>query len=247
MSLIKIHNQFLNDINWINASACDYAINNKVDIWRVNISSNLPLLNAFLAILNPGEIARANRYFHVNDKNRFIISRGGLRIILGKYLGKQPSSIEFEIGPNKKPFIKNSNNTNLNYNISHSGDWILLGIANSKIGVDTELINYTYEYKDVLPDNFSQYEIDYINQTSSIERFFMLWTRKESLTKGTEKGLDEDLKLIPCLEGLHFAQSDMISSNEDWQISTFKVSEDYLGSVAHKINPDAIRFWDIFF
>ena len=123
----------------------------------------------------------------------------------------------------------------------------MLAISNSEIGADTELVNHTYDYKEVLEGNFSADEIDFINQTSSFERFFTLWTRKEALTKATGKGLDDDLKLIPCLNGIHFAQSSTISSDVDWLISTFKLSKNYLASVASSAKIDATRFLDIYF
>jgi 4'-phosphopantetheinyl transferase len=247
MPAIKIHNQYLNNIDWVSGSGCDYAMGNHVDIWRINITSNLSFLNTFLTIMHPDEIARANRYFHIRDKNRFIVSRGALRNILGKYLNLQPSAVEFEVGPNKKPYIKSNAGNTLCYNLSHSGDWILLAVSNSEIGADTEFINNSYGYKDVLQDNFSNKEITYINQASSIERFFMLWTRKEALTKATGKGLDEDLKLIPCLDGDHFADSDIISSTNDWLVSTFKINGQYLASVASNPKMGLARFWDIYF
>jgi len=98
-----------------------------------------------------------------------------------------------------------------------------------------------------LQDNFSREEIGYINQAPSLERFFMLWTRKEALTKATGKGLDSDLKLIPCLEGTHFAQSETMSSTRDWLINTFKLNEHNLGSVAINPGTTITRFWDIAF
>jgi 4'-phosphopantetheinyl transferase len=246
MSLHKIQIQYLSEITWDDGDTCDFDLKEQADVWRINISSNLSMLESFLSILHPDEIARANRYYQTKDRNRFIISRGALRIILGKYLNKQPALIEFKTGINKKPYI-NTNHMRLCYNISHSGDWILLGISDSEIGADTEQVNFTFNYKDVLQDNFSSAEIDHINQTSQVERFFMLWTRKEALTKATGKGLDNDLKLIPCLDGIHIAQSRTISSGEDWLISTFKLSGNYLASVANNIKIVTIRFWDIRF
>src|SRR5271165_7482433 len=169
MSSIKVINQYLTDITWIDASAYDFRLHDHIDVWRVNISSNLSQLDAFLAIITPDELERANRYYHRNDKDRFIVSRGALRIILGKYLNKVPKSIEFEIGQNKKPHIKN--NFRLYYNISHSGDWVLLAVSTSEVGADTELINPAYGYQEVLPDNFSHDEISFINENYSISRF----------------------------------------------------------------------------
>jgi 4'-phosphopantetheinyl transferase len=247
MPLINIQIQYLNDVNWINGTDYGYAMDNNVDIWRVNITSNLSLLENFLTIIHPDEIARANRYFHVRDKNRFIISRGALRNILAKYLNIQPSGVEFEIGPNKKPHIKNAAGNKLYYNMSHSGDWILLAVANSEIGADTEFINDTYSYKDVLKDNFSADEINYINQGPSIDRFYQLWTRKEALTKATGKGLDEDLKLIPCLDGIHSVESNIISSTNNWLLTTFKLNKQYVASVASNPHAGLITFLDIYF
>ncbi len=247
MSSIKIRIRYLNDVTWVDSTACDFLVNsNRTDVWRINISSNLSMLDNFLTILHPGEISRANKYYQTKDRNRFIISRGALRIILGKYLNTQPVLIEFKTGINKKPYI-NTNHAQLCYNISHSGDWILLGISNSEIGADTEQVNFTFNYKDVLQDNFSSAEIEHINQSSSLDRFFLLWTRKEALTKATGKGLDNDLKSIPCLDGIHTGQSSTISTVEDWQISSFELSGNYLASVAHNIKIVTMRFWDIHF
>ena len=247
MSLIKISSRYLDHINWVNSKGFDFVTDNKADIWRINISSNLFFLDHFLSVMQPTEIARANRYFQAKDKNRFIISRGALREILGKYLNQSPSSIEFAEGANKKPYIKSTDKTDLHYNISHSGDWILLAIANSEIGADTEQVNPAYHYHEVLQDNFSRDEINYIEQGISAERFFMLWTRKEALTKATGKGLDEYLKLIPCLDGIHLAESSVISSTNDWLISSFELHEQYIASLAVNTIIEEIRFFDVYF
>jgi 4'-phosphopantetheinyl transferase len=243
--MIKISIQYLDDISWVDAASHHYCINNNVDVWRINISANLAHREAFLALMEPDEIIRAGRYFNANDRNRFIVCRGALRSILANYLGQPPHSIQFETGTNKKPYIKN--NTKLCYNISHSGDWAMLAISNAEIGADTELINNAYGYKDVLQDNFSTAEINYINQSLSIRRFFTLWTRKEALTKATGKGLDEDIKLIPSLDGSHHIQGNVIASHNNWLINTFGLHEGYLASVACSEKTEVIKFWDIYF
>jgi 4'-phosphopantetheinyl transferase len=246
MSLIKILIRYLENPTWKSTETCDFVTcDNTVDVWRINISSNLSLLNKFLATMNPEEIARANRYFHLKDKNRSIIGRGALRYILGKYLNRLPDLIEFGIGENKKPHILNTGQTDLHYNVSHSGDWILIAISNSEIGADTEFINHNFRYDEVTEDNFTADEINYIKQTKSVDRFFTLWTRKEALTKATAKGLDEDLKLIPCLDGVNFAESTIISSQSDLLISTFKLYNHYIASVVSHISTEKINFWDI--
>jgi len=245
MSLSKIHNCYVNDITWNDAATCNCQIGDQVDIYRIGIAANLSHLNNLSTLLNAAETARGKRYFQLNDKNRFIISRGALRIILGKYLNQQAAAIEFEMGLNKKPFVNNTNGVPVCYNVSHSGDWIVIAVAASEIGVDTELINHTFEFKDIIAEYFSPGEINYINGEQSCERFFKLWTRKEALTKATAKGLDDGLKFIPGLDGDHSVRADMIGSAKDWTVSSFELYKNYVASVAGSAHANELRFWEI--
>jgi 4'-phosphopantetheinyl transferase len=240
MSLVKISINYLEDVNWLSASSRDFNISGHTDVWRVNISNNLVRLDSLSSLINAEEKARAKRYLQLRDKNRFIIGRAALRIILGGYLNKSPAEIEFEIGSNKKPFLKNSA---LRYNVSHSGDWIFIGVSGSEIGVDIEWIDPAFDYHDIMGEYFSPEEAKYITEDHS--RFFMLWTRKEALTKATAKGLDDDLKLIPALQGEQSVEGSILKSTADWQVNSFELSPGYLASVATAEQNAIQRFWDI--
>jgi 4'-phosphopantetheinyl transferase len=242
MGQVKIIDYYPGNINWSKSSSCQYSINNNVDIWRINISPNLSLIDDLLLNLKPDEIARANRFVFAKDKNRFIISHSVMRNILGRYLNQPPSLIEFEYGFNKKPFI--TNKAGMYFNLSHSGDWALLAVSNSEIGVDTELINNNFEYKDIMDGYFNEAEINFINEGKSAERFFLLWTRKEAQIKATGKGLDDDIKLIPGLTGIHHINNTLLSSNNNWLITSFSLAEQYIASVAATPLTNEIRFLD---
>jgi 4'-phosphopantetheinyl transferase len=246
MSLIKITNNSLEDITWQSHTDSDLLIKDHIiDIWRINISKNLSKLNYFISLLNSSEITRGDKYYQTKDKNRFIISRGALRHVLSLYLNQPAVSITFNTDINKKPFVENQ--SDVQFNISHSGDWILIAIANTTIGADVEFINYNFQYIDVLEDNFSMDEIKQIKENNAIETFFKFWTRKESITKTTGKGLDENIKLIPATDGTHFADSVIIDSTADLFISTFKLNEVYIASVGSNVSASTLRFWDINF
>ena len=202
-------------------------------------------VDSFKSILTGDEIGRANRFYLQKDRNRFITSRAALRTILGKYLNLAPEAVEFESGLNKKPFIKNGNQNNLQYNLSHSGDAILLAVADSPIGADVEFINNDFGYSEVLTDNFSSAEVNYITETDSIHRFFKLWTRKEAVTKATAQGLDCDLRLLPGLEGTSVVAGGIIASNEDWVINSFNLNMQYIASVASNPLIDQISFFNL--
>ena len=190
MPSINVTNNFLADITWLNASACSYKINNCIDVWKISAGLSTALIDSFKRMLTGDEAARASKFYRQQDRDRFITSRAALRIILGMYLNIAPGAVEFEPGLNKKPFIKNANPGNIQYNLSHSGDAILLVIADLAIGADVEFINDDFGYREVLTDNFSPGEINYITEADSIQRFFKLWTRKEAITKATAQGLD---------------------------------------------------------
>ena len=245
MPSINVTNNFLADIAWLDSSACGFKISNSIDVWKVSSDLNPVLVDNFKSILTANEIDRANRFYQLRDRNRFITSRAALRTILGKYLNLTPEAIEFESGLNKKPFIKNGNQNNLHYNLSHSGDIILLAVCDSEIGADVEFINHNFGYREVLADNFSPGEINYITETDSIHRFFKLWTRKEAVTKATAQGLDCDLRSLPGLEGTTVVADGIIASNEDWVINSFNLDTQYVGSVAGNPLVDKISFYNL--
>jgi len=244
MGLLKIVNRSGNSPQWMSAETCDFTPGDDADIWRLNISLNSPLLEDFKLILSHGEIDRANRYLQEKDSTRFIVSRGGLRRILGMYLNTPPAAIELAESKNKKPFIVNPGDTGLYYNVSHSNNWIVIAIANSEIGIDTEFVDSNLDYLEIISDVFSPDEVDYIKQGNSSKLFFTLWTRKEALIKATGQGMDENFKAIPCVDGDHVMTDKIVSSDSNWLITSLELDENYLASVATNSTLREIRFWN---
>jgi 4'-phosphopantetheinyl transferase len=242
MCLIKVHIKFQDDINWQKGGDCDYTLKEgQVDVWRIRISSNLVYIDDFFKVLLPDEIIRANRYVQKKDKLRFVVSRGALRCLLSKYTNQPATAIKFVISANKKPYIHQQN---LKYNVSHSGDWVLIAISNTEVGIDTEEIDLSFSYKEILADNFSKDEINYIAHQDSVNSFFLLWTRKEALTKATAIGLDDNLKLIPSLNGDHELAGDVLASNDNWKLNSFKPDENNMASLATEITAGHVMYWD---
>jgi 4'-phosphopantetheinyl transferase len=245
MDLINVHIKFQDDIQWLNGANCDYELkNNQVDVWRIKISSNLEFIDDFFKVLLPDEIIRANRYMQKKDRLRFVVSRGSLRCLLSKYTNQSATSIKFVVSSNKKPFIYQQN---LKYNVSHSGDWVLIAISNTEVGVDTEEMDATFNYKEILADNFSKDEINYIAHQDSVNSFYLLWTRKEALTKATAQGLDNNLQYIPSLNGGHQIESILLSSPKNWLLNSFKPDENSMATVATETIAGETKYWDISF
>lgn len=243
MKPIQVTNKFLKGITWFAPEACPFETGNSIDVWSVGIDRALPVSGAFLAVISTAEKDRADRFYQQKDRNRFIISRWVLRTILAKYLGVKPAEVEFEAGKNKKPHINKPDAPNLHYNLSHSAENILLAVSDKALGADIEFINPDFGYSEVLADNFSPAEISYIEELDHINRFFILWTRKEAITKATAQGLDCDLRLLPGLEGPHSVLPGIIASDNDWMINSFLINEKYAASVATTSLPCTLQFF----
>jgi len=236
----------IGNIVWYKASADSFILNTTVDVWRVPVSLDPQLLNYFRTTLHPDELDKAMRYHHEKDMQRFITSRATLRLLLGKYLDKPPGDIQLIKGTNKKPFVQITGVIDLHYNISHSGDWILIAVSDAEIGVDVEKIDHQFSYEDILRMSFSAPEINAIKKSSSPGTYFYLhWTRKEALIKATAKGLDDDLTSIPCLDGLHTISAEIAGTAASWTVSSFEVGDDYIGSVAYQPIKKNIRFLEL--
>ncbi|HEX8023690.1 4'-phosphopantetheinyl transferase family protein [Mucilaginibacter sp.] len=245
MGIVNIEIQYLDTVEWLQNAKPNVTIDANVDVWRIKIANHLTLIGQLVKLLLPDEVKRAERYYQEKDRRRFIVSRAALRTILGQYLDQKPEDIRFEIGPNKKPFVKTTG-TAINYNTSHSDEWVTIAVSKTAVGIDTEKIDHLFAYKEILADNFSEDEISFINQSDSAEKFILLWTRKEAITKLTSQGLDERLKDIPSLNGNHLVNSNIINSSKGIKLLSFKLDNGNLATLAYESeNVMAIQFHDI--
>ncbi|RYY06903.1 MAG: 4'-phosphopantetheinyl transferase superfamily protein [Sphingobacteriaceae bacterium] len=219
--------------NWKEADQNAYSNHNNVQLWRINITNQISNLRSLQVILEPAEISKIQRYQHEKDRQTRIISRAILRILLGRYLSVDPAEIRFNLDNHKKPVLRKFNSVNIHFNVSHSGDWILIGIAPAPIGVDLEQINASFIDQNLLDYSFSLSEKEVIQAAiNPATAFYQLWTKKEALLKATGKGLIDDLPQVPSLDGIHKSPGLIIGSNENWQIVSFKVDENHTGSAA---------------
>ncbi len=86
------------------------------------------------------------------------------------------------------------------FNLSHSGEWCILVKGESEIGADIEKIdknNLT-----AAPTVYTPRELSWMNE-DPLERFYQLWTWKESLIKALETGMflePKTFEVLPFIE-----------------------------------------------
>ncbi len=151
-------------------------------------------LNKLYSLTDSKKISKVKKFINKKDKIRTLIGEILIRTIITEDLGIRNDNISFEKNPYGKPYLKNY--PNFNFNISHSGDFVVCAIDNNPIGVDIEEVKYI-EYEDIAKNFFTTNEFDYITKNdsySSLSRFYEIWTLKESFIKCCGQGLSMPLK-----------------------------------------------------
>ena len=96
---------------------------------------------------------------------------------------------EISVDKNGKPFLKDAKN--VNFNLSHSGKLVMCAISEFEVGCDVELVKDGRI--DVAERFFTVAEREFITagdgEKNKNERFFRLWTLKESFIKANGAGL----------------------------------------------------------
>ena len=103
---------------------------------------------------------------------------------LAKILNKIYSNLHIEYTHYGKPFISNSN---IDFNISHSGEYIILVISDRyRVGVDLEMRTPDIDASELGKVVFSDHEQNIV--ASNIDKFLIIWTKKEALIKAHGTG-----------------------------------------------------------
>lgn len=137
---------------------------------------------------------RADRYLRQEDKIRCVTADALLRIALGTEI--------FQIQENEfgKPYIKNQKN--FYYNLSHSGNCVVLAWGNGEVGVDVQQHRADTDMRIIAENCFADDEKEYIMQSDrqTEERFYEIWTGKESYLKYVGKGLRGNMRSLSILQ-----------------------------------------------
>jgi 4'-phosphopantetheinyl transferase len=144
--------------------------------------------------LSEDEQARADKLKIQQKRDQFVITRALLRLLLSSILGKEPQDIVFSYEQHGKPTIEDKiNDKAIEFNISHSGDYALIGITlENKVGVDIEEINPDINHQSLSKRFFSEKEkneLQSLVNNKQRDTFYRIWARKESFIKAIGKGV----------------------------------------------------------
>jgi len=172
--------------------------NSEIHVWHRRRDPEEAELERLRTVLSNDELARAARFRFEKDRNEFIVSRGMLRCVLGSYISKSPTDLQFQYSEFGRPMLTAAANVpSIDFNVSHSGGVILWAFAqNRRIGVDVEELRPDFDTLEIAERFFSTSERQTLRSLPPDRRpeaFFRCWTRKESFIKALGEGLSHPL------------------------------------------------------
>lgn len=114
-----------------------------------------------------------------------------VRLLASQMLGVGTSGIALAVGAKGKPYILGVQG--FHFNISHSADRVLVGIAEAEIGLDIEVFRPLNER--LISRCLSVAEIAQLSKTpeARMQEFIKLWTKKEAYLKYRSCGITGSL------------------------------------------------------
>jgi len=167
-----------------------------VHVWRGSLDVPDEMLPHLICLLSDDELDRADRFHRLLDRNRYIVGRGRLRVILGRYVDRDPAGLRFVYNTYRKPSLEASGNHQermVQFNLSHSDGLALYAFTiGRQVGIDLERVRALEDAACIARRFFSDREsaaLDELPAWDWIDGFFRCWTRKEAYIKASGKGL----------------------------------------------------------
>lgn len=194
-------------VDWDPAPARISASEDVVHVWCASLAPPDPVVLGYRALLSADEEARAERFRFDVHRRRFVVARGVLRTLLGRYLEADPRRVEIGYASHGKPFLAGRFAAEgLRFNVSHAEEVALYAFCRGReVGVDVEFVHPMDDAESIAGRFFSAAEnASFRSLPAELreEAFFACWTRKEAYVKGVGEGLSLplhafDVSLVP--------------------------------------------------
>ena len=231
------------DTSWPTQQGLPALDGDDIHVWKASVGALADHGAPLHASLDATELARAARFLQNADRAGFLLSHGLLRMLAARYLGRPAAMLAFEVGDAGKPHVAGADQGRLGFNMSHSGDLILLAFARSgRVGIDVERWSDRLgeaEGARIAASVFSAGEQAALAQSPAEHRraaFYSVWTRKEAYLKATGAGISRGMKHFEvsvhpeaaCLR----SDTSLASSVNGWRIFDLSPEQGYSAALA---------------
>ena len=229
----------------------------EVHVWRFKLEPETETeLEAYRRLLNEEETRRTDRFYFQRDRQKFAVGRAILRTILSLYLNQAPQTLQFEYGPQGKPFLApgcQPGPDRLEFNLSHSYDLALLALTlNRPVGVDLEFVKEDRNVSTLTGQVFTVEErLAFIKIPAALQKeaFYNAWTRKEAYLKacgsGFSFGLDQlEVSFDPSETARILRIKGEAELANGWSVAAIQPGPEYKAAVVVEGGPPALTLWD---
>jgi len=161
-----------------------------MEIYAVKISDiSEEKINELCLLIDSEKKYKVEKYINKKDKIRTLIGEILIRTIIFEKLKIDNKYIKLNKNQYGKPYLKDY--PNFNFNISHSGEYVVCAVDNKPIGIDVEEVKYIGN-EDIAKSFFTAKEYEYIinhDLELQLNKFYEIWTLKESYIKCCGQGL----------------------------------------------------------
>lgn len=167
-------------------------------LWAVRVSAYAERAAAWESVLDADELARCRTFVRSGDRDRYRVAHVALRRLLGAYLDQDPAAVRLIREPcpgcgetHGRPAVAGAP---IHFSLAHAGDAVLLGFADTPVGVDIEpepAPDAAAEVARMLHPT-EEAEIAALPASERPAAVGRCWARKEAYLKGVGIGLGED-------------------------------------------------------
>ena len=198
-------------------------VTNKTYLFITNIKNLTPnLFKVFYSNLSAERKEKADKLKMQRDKDASVSAEILLKYGLKK-LGIEYNELDYGYKQNKKPYLKGLS-LPIEFNISHSGDYVICAISSNEVGCDIEKMNninlnigkrffHKYEYKHILEQNTIERQKDLL---------YRYWTLKESFVKAVGCGIYNSLNKFCIIIG------SKVGIEQDYTANIFYFTEPHI-------------------
>ena len=226
----------------------------QIHLWRACLDIDDQQRRRFALFLSDRERDRASRLRSENHRNQYIAGRGIARELISRYIGQNPSLIEFKLGPHGKPSLaKPAKGKDICFNYTDSGNIALYAFAQDcELGIDIESLAREIHYERIAARKFTDREsaaLLELPEPQGRHAFLACWTRKEAYGKAKGFGICYPLNSIDlCVDyrapTMTIRDDAACNGNRYWTLQQFYPNEEFVAAIVYAGGPRQLLYFN---
>lgn len=228
----------------------------QVHVWISSTNLHRSAVEGLKRNLSADELERAKLFRFEEPRNQYVVSRGLLRVILARYVGRPANELLFSLESCGKPRLGDGGERpRIQFNLSHSGTICVIAVTRLEmVGVDVEEARSDIDMDAITRRILTERERGEFDRLSEGERsswFYSAWSKKEAFVKAVGLGMCMPFQEVDIAafrrnrSGSPFVKEDRLDFSTWWSQS-FVPAAGYFGAVVTLGTPTSVDYrWEV--